>query len=590
MPAAIRVLFSFILVVLFFYFTAELYRLYASTCPNQDVLSWDGNLRFMQALDLHHDLRVFRFTSLPRFILEAPTWPPLRPLITTALFFLTGEASTSVEIYLTIFTFITLFFVLIYIFYTLLKDIYPAILLGYTITTSLLLTDHLTKYILSAMLEVQGMALFSLSLFAVYRLYNSVLKSGGPGKGDSALIFASIFGLYFTKYPYGVIFILALILYETALHRHIYWRLTINFFKDQSIRGWMLSLTALLLFSLTAFVVVRKSGNIRAASNFLFLLAWIFLIIASILYYKNRDFFRSALPITLRVLLAYAILPVLIWTIANPDRITGILDTQAHIQNENTLFFKSYFSAVYIYSAIPIITLLSILFGLYRLWRLREHTSLSDFTAEPAVAVLITLLVQFLILEITTGNKQLRHIYHMLPGMALCAVLILISPDNLRLFKFESRFAYITLTVVSLFITLHIFYANPARKSGICFTGDERKAIDPARWVASRISRPSRYLLINEFHRKGESTQYQNLASEFDLLLRMGTAGEIRNDSKYRHKNWNDFDELLVLNDGCEIEPTTEIRVSDILRKRPKKTDEFIYPDGNLCLGIYSLR
>jgi len=60
-------------------------------CPNKDMLLWDANIRMIQSIDFLSYLRVGEFFSAVKLILDSPTWPPLRSLISAILILLNGQ-------------------------------------------------------------------------------------------------------------------------------------------------------------------------------------------------------------------------------------------------------------------------------------------------------------------------------------------------------------------------------------------------------------------------------------------------------------------------------------------------------------------
>ena len=85
-----------------------LYNEFEKICVNKDFLSWDVNIRFIITLNMMEDIRNW---EIHRFIIrffDAPTWPTLRNLFQTIVFFIT-EPSGLNDIRITFATLFLLF-------------------------------------------------------------------------------------------------------------------------------------------------------------------------------------------------------------------------------------------------------------------------------------------------------------------------------------------------------------------------------------------------------------------------------------------------------------------------------------------------
>ena len=93
-----------------------------------------------------------------------------------------------------------------------------------------------------------------------------------------------------------------------------------------------------------------------------------------------------------------------------------------------------------------------------------------------------------------------------------------------------------------------------AGKRYMCFSGLNDEIYEPARIIAKKISKNSRYILINTFHNPYVKVTSRILATPVDLFLRMRAiriGSDVRNDSRYVYKNWDEFDKLILVSEKC---------------------------------------
>ncbi|MEQ9365862.1 MAG: hypothetical protein RIF32_16585 [Leptospirales bacterium] len=625
-------------------------------CPNTDVLSWDANLRMQVVLDQYQDFRDGHWSRAILPLLDAPTWPPLRSLIALIVFAVSpGGPNTLLDVSISFVFYVLVFPSMLLIAFELTRDWLRAAVIFWFASVLVLQSQHLPVFGVSAMLESQGMFFTLWTLFFLHKVYErheyreaSIIvreRRDLPGKRRfvwGLLIFSQ--ALFHTKYPYGVMLILAVVALELARNPgQIVDLLSLYFTRHYGGRKWYnYVLNGLKLLTLVVFVVAiatKAQTSAKIVKYALYAVVLIFFIDLQIYLYQYRNALRRLLDGVTRHVYLAVVFPAAVWMLIQPDRVSSILGTQQHVQDASRSFFLSIFTDVFD-DPMPFIALLScallaltIVFARNLLLRNRPvdlppgaslpdsfdaSGTLSDLLGRPMFAVTLILVFQFAILEILTGNKQLRHIFHLIPG-----ILVFIGAWTMRLPRLipESgvknggflywlrRTGVAAALIFPVVIVLPVLYrpggllAGPASADYLssrpmCFTGPDRAQYEPVRWMALRVDPDRRYVLVNSFHDLTTPPHARYLASEFDLLLRMRTLerGAVRNDSRYQWQSWDDFDRLLYLTATCVDSPRDaylEQRAADVgagLRKVTTHSYRIPAPPGAASPGTLCLR
>ncbi|MCE9596492.1 MAG: hypothetical protein K8S54_00860 [Spirochaetia bacterium] len=516
-------------------------------CPNRDVLSWDANLRMIQTLDVRSDFLNGHVLSGLGSWFESPTWPPLHSIIAQVVFIFTGPGTipeAGIGFAFAILSILTLFAVAFSLARAENFPIWTGPALAFCCTVMLFHSPELTAYFLSAMLETQGMFFFLLTSFAFYRLRSSGLKARW-------WVLAGTLGLFLTKYPYGHILIVAgapvLLLNDAARLPDL-----IRYLRTQY-SGKALIVPGVVLGSvlLLAFAKFLPGGLLNSKT-----FKYVFYALVVILFLDfNWKLWRSGESVTWpdswRVGYLYCALPILFLTFLNPDRFSSTIGTQLHQQDSSRSYFLSIFTNFTDLSA-PLLVWLAVLIVLSIVFIARNRNSILDVIRQPVHLTLLLIVAHIAVLEFLTANKQLRHIYHMLPA------LILFWGFSMLCLARQWRMGPGLLTMGLLLASLPLLFGEKSflgphyyASRYVCWTGTERSLFEPVRTLVSRVDKTHSFVLINRLHDADAPVPGLQWASEFDLLLRLQSSGLIRNDSRRKKPDWSRFDGALLIQGKC---------------------------------------
>ncbi len=632
------------------------YHYFSTVCPSPDLLSWDANLRFIQSVDQYRDLKAGRIGRGLLPFLDSPTWPPLHSFLSLILFLFNPDGpdpvlDTTIGLTFFLLTLLSLFYVALRVS----RSLLGAGVVWLAVALLLFFTREIPAYSLSSMLETQGMFFMLWSVYFLYRLYEERreervrLVSDHQGEEltgtpvhDPALrrklyagLFLSAQGLFFTKYPYGIILMLAVAGMELFSSPLRYLQ-AVNFGLISYYRGFRRII--LILFALILFILIFSRHitgfqlDTKAFKYGIYLLLLILFVDFNYFLRLHGKSVRSIVPSTASPIYFTVFLPSLVWLLIHPDRVMSTVGTQLHVQEQTRSFTLSFFRDVFdpgtpllLFSLLLAAGFVSVvLYGVavVRLHGEDDPESVRLFSRDlaprslylsgiffrtPLTAVSSLLVLQFLILELVTGNKQLRHIYHLLPSLLL--VLALWSSHFPAFFaavmdrkggKAGKALLQSALILVTLGLSFHMLLVPPRlfdntyeETRELCYTGKNPDVFEPARWIASRLKPGGKYMVINFFHNSGGVFPGRMLATDMDLLMRMqvGPEGDLRNDNAYLWKSWNEFDRLLVLYDRCD-DPALHAFLEKRLREVGSTTGDPVvhtHPGGEFCLADYPL-
>lgn len=627
--------------------------LYGVRCPNVDVLSWDGNLRMIDTLDQYQELRAGRWLAGLAPYFDAPTWPPLRAAIMQVVYQLHGSGpDASLDVAVSFAFYLLLFPSLLLIAPELTRDWLRGALAFFFTTLLLIHARQLPMFGVSGMLESQGMFFYLWSAYFLYKVYEWQSLRAEDKRAlqiRRRFLFGLFFfsqGLYHTKYPYGIMLALAFFAYDALRNPGQYLDLA-TLAWAQRYRGWRRMLLAFVLVSLFLFALGQAAPGLNSKSfKYIFYAATLLLLIDFHAYlWRFRAQFLALFDSASRQIYSVMVLPMLIWTYLQPDRLSSVLGTQQRSQEETRSYLGSLAYDVFD-SPLPLLALTAAsLIGLigvlaYVLRSAQDPaenrlTRLYRAFSRPIAAALLITLFQVLILEFLTGNKQLRHVFHLIPaGLLLwCAWSLLYGAGSGAPAGFATRALHFAL--VGFIMLAPLSAALPAFAPGgildrrpletptaaapapqyaasrpLCFTGDDRELYEPVRWFQRRIDPRGRYVLINTFHDLSAPPGFDGIspaerertlerlfhgrvrATDFDLLLRVQTLfeGRVRNDSS-RFSSWREFDAILLLSTDCD-----DARGLAQLQQRAMETGSryvetrrLPYPGGDYCLTEFRL-
>lgn len=650
-----------LLITTFFLVSAlsNLWIEFTSTCPNIDVLSWDANLRYRDVIDIKQEIDNGNYTEPIMYALRSPTWPTLRQQISLFIFSIVTQGPHPIaDVSISFIFFCLIFPSILLIALDLTHDWLRASITLLFCTALILYSREMPVYSLSSMLETQGMFFLLWSSYFLYKLYEQqrwrrFLHTPGISvsmhkrkRYFSGLLFSS-FGLFHTKYPYGLMLVLSILAFEFVRHPQRFLDFIIFSFNQhyKGIRRWIIYGLASFAIILVLVVVLPQihpglEFPFKIHSKFLRLVVWLLTLAVfidlNIYIWRFRVELAHLFDTAFRQIYFACILPTIAWLILLPDRMGSIIGTQQHKQDAAQSFSTKLFTDVF-HQIEPFILILILgAFSLLALWIVRVRTSnfkeaFADFFSRPLVAVLSSIIIQFIILEILTGNKQLRHIYHLMPAfiMTIC-ILAMRLPRIVKFSDSNWSLSVYALTRISyLLIPLSVFLflpklaewklqANASQESNIwnfldnnlrytegrkiCYTGRNPDLFEPVRWFAEKVPADKNYVFINYFHNESLRHPGRLLASDFDVLFRTRTLhrGSVRNDNDYLVKSWDEFDQALITDPFCnraDIEATLQPRLKKLnIQIRHNHTlqrsihSPILNMTAEACLHFYDLK
>lgn len=601
------------------------WEIFIRTCSLKDLLTWDENIRLNVVLDQYQDFKEFRIWRAFFPFLESPTWPPLRSFLSLLLLLTPGDIPiTWKDSFLGLVFYILCFPTILYIVY---KITGSALKAGLASILTLALTLHTTEgpsYSLSSMLETQGMFFLLWTYYTLYKLYKQTEED--PYRIDfdknqkiEWSVFLSLFGLFFTKYPYGLLLFIAIFVYEVLSKPKEYSEI-LKFAFSQRYKGLRRIFLLLVILLVLSLPILRVITNINLDQRQFKLIIYyctvlLFLDFNTFVYQKREEWKRIA-PTSIRVLYVFAIAPSLVWIFANPDRVMSLINAQMIVNEYVKSFTLALFASPTTTSPVSHVfqepwIFRIFFFGLIGLilWFLwnriqTQKQNLIGLTTrnlrDPLVAVTCILFLQYIIIDATTGNKQLRHVFPPLPA--------LFTIFSLWVFRFiETDFKKLRIFAIGFGVLVFIWSASLyVREGGLlrdsfekvqyfCLKGFQTDLFQPARDLTNKISADGKYIVFNGFHEEFNFDKKGRLiASEIDLLMRMKTfqSGKYRNDSRHKWKTWEEFSSALVITPVCgqkEMMDKFGIR-SAAVGKSVTLKKEYKHPSGNYCLREYSLQ
>ncbi|EKO33630.1 hypothetical protein [Leptospira santarosai] len=606
-----------------FYMGFRNWEIFIRTCILKDLLTWDENIRLNVVLDQYQDFKEFRIWRAFFPFLESPTWPPLRSFLSLILLTTPGDMPiTWKDSFLGLVFYVICFPSILYVVYKITGSFWKA---GLTSILTLALTLHTTEapsYSLSSMLETQGMFFLVWAYYTLYKIYDRTEQDPFRSEFDKSerlelSVFFSLFGLFFTKYPYGLLLFIAIFLYETVSKPKEYFEI-LKFSLTQRYKGLrrlFVIIVVLLVFSLP---ILRAVTNInldqRQFKLVIYYCTVLLFIDFNFFLYKKRAEWKRIAPYSIRVVYLYAIAPSLTWIFANPDRVMSLINAQMIVNEYVKSFTLALFSSptstspvshvfqepwIFRFFFLGVVVLIFFFFK-ERIKAVRL-SSITQTLRDPLVAVTSVLFLQYIIIDLTTGNKQLRHVFPPLP--------VLFTIFSLWIFRFieDTYDKYVRYVAagfgLSVFLwsgSLYVGEGGLLRDSfekvqHFCLKGFQTDLFQPARDLTTKISPEGKYIVLNGFHEDFNFDKKGRLiASEIDLLMRMKTfvKGKYRNDSRHKWKSWDEFSSALIISPTCgqkEIMNKFAIR-SAAVGKNTIFKKEYKHPSGDFCMREYSIQ
>ncbi|MBI41581.1 MAG: hypothetical protein CMF59_18460 [Leptospiraceae bacterium] len=574
---------------------------YQTECVNKDLLNWDGNLRFTSVLEFNRDFREGKPGDPLLELLKSPTWPPLRKAISLGLSFFSSEPNPVVDTHISTAFSLLLLLALPFCGWVILRKeegLWAGAVAGLIVLTM----SEFPIYSFAAMLETQGMLFFLIACTAYYLNRDAGFASGRGQKHVRWILFIGFFGLYMTKYPYGILLILSVLLIESVS----YSRRLVNLVKDSiwphywfrwSLIFPVLVGAAIFVFLFRTQIGLPAEGKVYKQALYATLL--LTFLDLNVHWFRTRLQVRKILLAHQLRMYAWGILPVAIWFLSSPDRFGAFLGAGLHVQEQGRVFAWSLLVDTLELSALMPLVIALLAAGMMVISR--GQRNLRTWVRDPMNAVVLVILGNLLLLEVLTANKQLRHIYHLVPALVLFSFLVLFKryrPGHSRPGIISARGAVgeaAGLLACVLIGGLFVFFPGSMgaapEEDYICFSGTDRAPAEPARRVASQVPEDSKIVVWNRFHELDSPPPGRSLASEIDLLIRYRTGARARNESAYSLQSWQGFDRFAYISYDCKSEVLKSVQNHVEKNRGVELAEGSIYFDqSGICMQLYRIK
>jgi hypothetical protein len=574
---------------------------YQEECVNKDLLGWDGNLRFTSVIEYNEDIKGGRPGRAILEILQSPTWPPLRKVISLLLSFFSEFPNPVVDTYISSFFSVLLLGLLPACGWFILRKeegLWAGAVSGLIVLTM----REFPIYSFAAMLETQGMVFLLIACTAYYLNRDAGFASGRGRRYVGWLLLLGFFGLFMTKYPYGMLMLIA----AGMLEAMSYTRRFVEFMRRHLLpHYWIrpsLIFPALVLFALFIFAFHGPLGLPEARKFYkqLFYGAVVLAFIdLNVFFYRNGSSVRAVLMRHHIRFYIWAVLPIMIWFLSSPDRFGAFLGAGLHEQDSGRVFLWSLLAETLKNPVLMPLIVAVLLLGLIVIARSRSN--LRAWVRDPLNAVILLILFNLLLLELMTANKQFRHIYHLVPALILFSFLVLFRryrpghsrPGRVsaRGFVGEASGLLLCLGIAGLFVLFPHTMGLAAQRDFVCFTGDQSKPFEPARRVASQIPEGEPVVVWNRFHELDSPAFGRPLASEMDLLIRYRTDGKARNESDYELEGWQRFEYFAYVSYDCGADLLIQVKALVEGRRKVRLEEDTSYTDDSgICLQLFEIQ
>lgn len=463
--------------LLFFHLNTVLNE-YLLRCVNKDFLTWDPELRYVLTLKMMNHLRNGELHLFLLQFFDSPHWPSLRNVFQSLIFLITSH-SPYIDVLLSF-----IFLPLSYLSLVSLLILYRIPLLAssvYCITYTLLLlqADPILLYSLTGMLEVQGMFVFLWVLYYLAKVYTE--KEFIQFSRNGWKLFGISFLLYQTKYPYGYMLILSVILF----HGIFFFRETLNFALDYLFihlryffRNRLLILSFLLFISS---ILLPKTVLAGKTAGYIRYAAVLFFVIDFFMFFKSLSYTEERARI--QFLLKWIFFPIVFWMLIQPDRFGSYSGQITHVESQGFnpgekiikdwdyyfIFFSEFLINGFRTWKISYMLLVTAVFAfVYGAWNGFSKKKYSSSFLISAIT-LITLAE----LSLFTTNRLARHTYHLFGVILLIPAVLHLEISSVR----GLRPAAYALTLLFFFAALDSFQFNPAKNlqnTEICYTGGNK--------------------------------------------------------------------------------------------------------------------
>lgn len=567
-------------------------------CPNKEMLLWDANIRMIQALDILQWIKEKEFFKSIKVLLDSPTWPPLRTIISIILILLNGKPDPILDTRPAIlFFFLLLLSIILFVYFDFIKTQESRFdqAIGYIsifVTISFLfLLKQIPEYLFNSMLEIQGMLFYF--LFISYYVY--IAKHESYSKFKTKMIFFLLGALiYLTKYPYGILITISLIIIEFIKNPRDFFIESIQLLKTY--KNFRVFLIIMIFFSfvfilLYPYFFSNTILNKKTLKNLLYASILVFFVEFNIyLSIKKVSFFSKNLIFFYK----FFIIPFAILILSHPDRFHSLLSAQSDIIEKDRNFFISlfldYFYNDWLFSSFMLLSFFTIIVFIFK-----HRHQLTNITNQNIILeILIFIWIHFFILEFTTTNHQARYIFQILPPLLLFHALIFKEIKN-KNFKIGILIFSIILVISNFF---NLLYINPPHARNVCFAGRDSKLFAPVFLIKKEISPNTRAIIFNEFHEyKKNSEQLGNpylfIPTDIDVHLRYqvypnGFIINYQRNIQYT----KEFKKIIYITYSCKNDIKESKYYEDFFKKKPISVEPDFYREINpfLCFKVYTLK
>lgn len=590
----------FFIIAFFFFLFSSFYLIelneFFLKCPNKEMLLWDANIRMIQAIDILLYFKEKNYLEAIKILIDSPTWPPLRVLISIFLILLNGNPDPILDTRPSIIFFILLLFsILIFVFFFYIrktKDQLNQILFYFSIgitITFLFLLKQITEYFFNSMLEIQGMLFYFIFIFYLLFLEKENYKVSFIHK---LFFFFSGFLIYFTKYPYGILITLSFIFIEFLKDPKFFIQETLSIlktYKNYRIFFIFLVVVSILFVFLYPFVHFEYFKK-KFIKNFIYFSLFIFFIEFNIYLLKTKKYYYSN---SFRFVYKFFIFPFSIIILSHPDRFHSLLGAQSDtIEKERNFFISLFFDYFVNFEFFIILMILSFSMIFYLIYQNRKNIS-ELIRKSFIIQIILFLWFHLILLEFTTTNHQARYIFQIIPPLILFHILVFKEISNRKIMIF----IVFILSIIFIFNLYSLIFSYIPSKRNVCFAGTDTKIFKPVYEIKNLIPENTRGIIFNEFHEyKKNSLQLDNpylfIPTDIDLHLRykIYNQGFLINYQK-NLKFPKNIDKLIYITYSCN----NELYDSSIYKNLPKdftniKLDFLKEIDSKICLKIYSVK
>jgi hypothetical protein len=543
-------LLSSLTLIFFFYCTVYMYGLFYSQCINKEFLTWDPELRYIITLKMMNFLREGKIFHFVGVFFDSPHWPSLRNVIESIFFLFTNHSSDKVIL------FTYLFFVFMPIsFFVLLLSIYKmnltfGILFCFFVLT-LLQSDPLWLYSLTGMLELQGAFLFPFVSFLTWKVFHDPIFT--QHRKNGWITFLITFMLYQTKYPYGYMLVLFLVVFHTLIFPKDTWNFGWSYLITyRSPKKKIFSIISLIILSL--FIAFKGNLSGKLPGYLLYSSILFFLIDFFLFFFRTADNEKN---VRIYFLIQWILFPIILWIMIQPDRFGSYSGQITHVETQGfnpgqeidknldyllvffTEFIMNGFKEFHLSYLILVGNIFLVMFGIFNIYK-RKEISLSFYFSSIS-------LLTFLELSLLTSNRLARHTYHLYPTMILSIVLFLVS------MSIEHKQKALLLSIFLLGIVSFPFIKNPLlslQKTEICYTGYDQNDYITPKWIESigqsRLQKNTIvYNMVNPLHVNKADTEYLLYKISYDRKLKALF------DPKRASQLKNEYEEIWITGNSC---------------------------------------